>query len=71
MIHRRYGGLSPVFFTSLSVVTVVVPPGVEIFDSVFVSVFSAQPAIPIEPTATINAVAIQFFMIFFLEGREK
>jgi hypothetical protein len=37
------GGLSPVFATSFSTVTVVVPPGVVTFVSSVVDAFSAQP----------------------------
>ncbi len=56
--HRSYrrhlglvaGGLSPVFLTSFSVVTFVVPPGVDIFVSLFVDAVSAQPTMPSEIT---------------------
>jgi hypothetical protein len=40
---RSAGRLSPVVLTSFSVVTVVVPPGVETFDSVLVVAVSEHP----------------------------
>ena len=59
------GGLSPVFLTSLSVVIVVVPPGVAIFNSCLVDdlVCSVHPIMPIETRLAIRVAAITRFII--------
>jgi hypothetical protein len=57
------GGFSPVCLTSLSVVTVVLPPGVVVTVSVFVDDSSlAQPPMPIENKLSIRAAQAMLFM---------
>ena len=55
--------MSPVFLTSLSVVIVVVPPGVEIFVSVFeVEELPVHPTTPSDMRLTTIVVAIKCFI---------
>jgi hypothetical protein len=59
------GGLSPVFLTSFSVVTVVVPPGVEIFVSCLMVdlVSPLQPSKPTVRKLTIIVIANMRFIV--------
>lgn len=58
------GGFLPVFLTSFSIVTVVVPPGVVIFVSCFVEAFfSEQPIAPIENRLAISRAMVVYFIL--------
>ena len=62
--------LSPVFFTSRSVVTVVEPPGVVEVVSDLVADFSAQPTVPMQNKLATNRLEIRRFMCLYLFLRE-
>jgi len=61
------GGLSPVFSTSFSMVTVVVPPGVETFTSLVVDDFSVHPTAPSENKLRTKTDANNCFMFLLFQ----
>jgi hypothetical protein len=67
--HPGYsvGGLSPVFVTSFSTVTVVVPPGVETFTSLEVDDFSEHPTAPSESKLSTKTEAKNCFIFLLFQ----